>query len=339
MIDYRLPLNRREYFDKLYGLNLTHGIMPGLVYLYMPELTRRYGWDAEQRLWFAFLNGLTQNPITSLRLFTRLPSVPPAGAALTGFEKWFNDEWDTLQFDTDRRYQKKETVQAVKTYAQLVAEHGSQVNMLTGSYEELWDRVRNHYFSFGRLSSFSYLEYVFLNGYGADCDDLLFSDKSGSRSHRNGMLFLIGRDDLVFDKRAENGFNGEYEKFYEMCHWLHLKAENILIEFAEQNHDTPYVSYFTLESNLCTFKNHFFGRRYPGVYADMAQERIEWADARGQHTFTEVFKDIRAEGLPDWLRAECETERLSLREKAGIFPRTGQPYRAEYFITENLEHA
>jgi hypothetical protein len=39
--DYRLPENRREYFDKLYGLNLTYGIMPGLVYLYMPELAQR----------------------------------------------------------------------------------------------------------------------------------------------------------------------------------------------------------------------------------------------------------------------------------------------------------
>ncbi|NDC48641.1 MAG: hypothetical protein EBZ61_06135 [Micrococcales bacterium] len=339
MIDYRLLENRRGYFDKLYGLNLTHGIMPGLVYLYMPELAQRYGWDAEQRLWFAFLNGMTQNPITSLRLFTRLPSVPPARAALTGFEKWFNDEWDTLQFDTDRRYQKKETVQAIKTYAELVAEHGSQVNMLTGPYDQLWDLVRNRYFSFGRLSSFSYLEYVFLNGYGADCDDLLFSDKSGSRSHRNGMLFLLGRDELVWDKRANNEFDGNYDNFGKMCSWLNGQAENILFEFSEQNQDIQYVSYFTLESNLCTFKNHFFGRRYPGVYADMAQERIEWADARGQQTFTEVFKDIRAEGLPDWLRAECETERLSLREKAGIFPRTGQPYRAEYFITENLEHA
>ena len=62
--DYRITENRRKYFDALYKMNLTYGVMPGLVYLYMPELARRYGWDAEQRLWFAFLNGLTQNPIT-----------------------------------------------------------------------------------------------------------------------------------------------------------------------------------------------------------------------------------------------------------------------------------
>ena len=88
--DYRLPENRKEYFTALYKMNLEHGVMPGLVYLYMPELARRYGWDAEQKLWFAFLNGLTQNPITSLRLLTRLPMVPPASAQLTHFNDWFN---------------------------------------------------------------------------------------------------------------------------------------------------------------------------------------------------------------------------------------------------------
>ena len=332
--DYRLRENRREYFDKLYGLNLTYGVMPGLVYLYMPELARRYDWDAEQRLWFAFLNGLTQNPITSMSLAKRLPSVPPPNAKLTQFSEWFNSEWDRLQFDTDRRYQKTHTPEAIRTYANLVAEHGgSQAAMLSGkTYAELWALVRGRYHSFGRLSSFSYLEYVYLNGFGADCDDLLFSDKSGSRSHRNGMLFLTGNDQLVWDKRAGNGFDGSYFNFEGMCTWMSREADNLLFDFSEQNHDIPNVNNFTLESNLCTFKNHFFGRRYPGVYADMAWERIEWADARGLSEVTAVFKDIRSLELPEWLRAECETERLSLKEKARIFPTTGQPYRAEHFL-------
>jgi hypothetical protein len=87
-----------------------------------------------------------------------------------------------------------------------------------------------------------------------------------------------------------------------------------------------------MESNLCTFKNHFFGRRYPGVYADMAHERIEWAEARDQGAYTDVFKDIRSELLPDWLRTECETVPLTVKQKAAVFPGTGAPFRAEYFL-------
>lgn len=333
MTDYRLPQNRAVYFDKLYKLNLEHGIMPGLVYLYMPELARRYDWDAEQKLWFAFLNGLTQNPITSLRLFDQLPAVPPAGAALSKFTDWFNAEWDTLQFDTDRRYQKRDTVEAIKTYAKLVEEFGSQEAMLTGKpYSELWNIVRNRYYSFGRLSSFSYLEYVYLNGFGADCDDLIFADKSGSKSHRNGMLFLLGFDNLVWDKRLDNGQDGNYPDFKKMCGWLTTESEKHLEQFKLTHPDLKHAGKFTMESNLCTFKNHFFGRRYPGVYADMAQERIEWADARDQGAYTEVFKDMRAELLPEWLRAECEDDRFTIKANAAVFPETGLPFRAEYFL-------
>jgi len=337
MIDYRFPENRVEYFNLLYQLNLQHKVMPGLVYLYMPEIAARYDWDAEQKLWFAFLNGLTQNPITSLNLMSRLPIVPPTVAKLTVFTDWFNENWDVLQFDTDRRYQKKDTIQAIKAYARLVEEHKTQEAMLTGkSYKELWDLVRNNYVSFGRLSSFSYLEYVYLNGFGADCDDLLFEDKSGSKSHRNGMLFLLGQDQHVWDKRLDNGCKGEYDNFKSMCGYLKREAKGYLRDFYTKRYPHQHVGNFTMESNLCTFKNHFFGRRYPGVYADMAQERIEWADERGLKHITSVFKDIRSNSLPEWLRSECEKERLPLKQKAAIFPSTGRPYRAEYFITGEL---
>ena len=329
--DYRLPENRLEYFTQLYRLNLDYGIMPGLVYLYMPELARINGWNDEDKLWFAFLNGLTQNPITSLRLMSELPSVPPVGAMLTKFDEWFNANWDTLQFDTDRRYQKKETVKAIKIYALLVDEYGSQTKMLTDkTYKELWDLVYNRYHSFGRLSSFSYLEYVHLNGFGADCDNLLFNDKSGSKSHRNGMLFLLGLDNMVWDKRMVNGHDGNYTDLKKMCNWLESQAANYL-----QNCGVEKASRFTMESNLCTFKNHFFGRRYPGVYADMAQERIEWADSRGLHKFTETFKNIRDDKLPRWLRVECENQRLTSKQKAVMFPGTGAPFRGEFFLNKD----
>lgn len=336
MKDYRLPENRREYFDALYRLNLQHGIMPGLVYLYMPALAEHYRWGAEDKLWFAFLNGMTQNPITSLRLFKQLPECPPAGAALRGFEEWFNREWDTLQFDTDRRYQKKDTVDAVKVYAQAVHHFGSQADMLAAdtAYSDLWARVRGMYKSFGRLSAFSYLEYVRIMGFGSDCDTLHFEDKSGSKSHRNGMFFLLGFDNLVWDKRQPDSHSGEYENFSSMCGWLESQASDYLRQFYTERYPHWAVGRFTLESNLCTFKNHFFGRRYPGVYADMAWERIEWADARSQQAHTEIFKEIRAAKLEPWLREECWLggKKLTLKERAAQFPTTGQPFRGEYFL-------
>lgn len=334
MKDYRLKENRLEYFTALYKMNLEHGVMPGVVYLYMPKLAEYYGWDDEQKLLFAFYNGMTQNPITSLRIFKQLPECPPAGAALGKFDAWFNDNWGTLQFDTDRVKNKRNTVAGIKSYAQLVSEHGGFQALLWAqgqSYAEAWGKA-NSVHSFGRLSTFSYLEYVRIMGYGAQCADLMFEDFDGSRSHRNGALFLQGMDDLVFDKRAENGHNGKYDNFTGMCAWLGRKSDEFLSNFSFCSPDTPDVGYFTLESQYCQWKNGFFKRRFPGVYADMGLDRIKWYDERGMRELTEPFKAIRAAHLPEWLREECEGKPLPRAKKAAQFAETGFPYRGEYFL-------
>jgi len=331
--DFRLKANREELFNGLYKFNLKHRIMPGLVYLYLPELANMFHWEDEQKLWFAFLNGLTQNPITSLRLFLQLDQVPKPGDDLKSFGAWFDDNWHNLQFDTDRKYQKKETTEAIRQYARLVAEHGTQAKMLTQSYEDLWRLVSTKYFSFGRLSSFSYLEYVHIYGYGADCTSLNFRDKTGSKSHRNGMLLLIGNDHLVWDKRQPGSHDGDYGNLEMICEFLEEAATTRIGKFMQQHPGTPNVSRFTFESNLCTFKNHFFGHRYPGVYADMAYQRILKAKESGLRELASIFLLIRKLRLPSYLLMEREKPGApTIKQRAMQFKRTGFPYRGELFL-------
>jgi len=330
MVDYRLPQHRRAYFHSLYEMTLQYGVSPNLVYLYLPALAKHYGWTAEERYWYAFLNGLTQNCITSLRLFNVCPAVPTA-AELQRLGQYFSDNWSSLQYDTDRRYQKAETIDAIAAYAQAVDNSGgTQERMLSGkSFAQLWATARS-YKSFGRLSAFSYLEYLYISGLGADCSSMFFNDRSGSRSHRNGILYLLGLDTLVWDRRSGNGFDGNYSDFEQLCVYLEYHAGLLLQQQAERQLH-PHACRYTLESVLCTFKNHFFGRRYAGVYADISWQRIQWADDRGQREHTEVFKAIRAQHLPVWLRDECSAaDQPSIAARAGMFPSTGQPYRMEY---------
>lgn len=331
-VDYRDKSDRTHYFHALYDVTLKHGVMPGLVYLYMPNLKQSLAWSGEQALWFAFLNGMTQNPLTSLLLMQQLPDCPGPADDISAFETWFNAQWPGLFFDTDRLKNKRNTVPAIKSYAKLVAEHGSQVEMLTNkSYPELWDLVSQNYYSFGRLSTFSYLEYVRIMGYGAACTDLMFEDKGGSKSHRNGMLFYLGQDHLVNDPRAKNGFDGQYDNFEAMCAWL-TKQANVAIKTHIEHSPHPDVGYFTFESQCCAFKNNFFGRRYPGVYSDMAYERLLKHElAWGKDAASKLLWDIRTL-LPDWLRNEAKNDKLTIPERAKIFPRTGFPYRGEHFL-------
>ena len=106
MIDYRLKENRLNYFKHLYNLNLVYGVHPGLVYLYMPELKAHYRWDDEKSLWFATINGHTQNPITSMRLLEVMPEIPQSNEEWKTAQAWFDKEWSRLSFDTDRNKQK-----------------------------------------------------------------------------------------------------------------------------------------------------------------------------------------------------------------------------------------
>lgn len=333
MTDYRPPGERQTYFDALYRMNLKHGVMPGCVYLYMPALKHHFGWDEETALWFAFLNGCTQNPLTSLRLLERLPAPPTAPAEMTAFKEWFDAEWPRLQFDTDRRYAKKDTPAAIWSYAKQLAHHpGSYAAMYAEmDWQNLWNFTTNQITSFGRLSAFSYLEYVRIMGHGADCADLLFEDRSGSRSHRNGMLFLCNMDHLVWDKRASGGFDGSYQDFGKMCAWLTKQADLKLLEFGV-GEGLKDATRFTFESQLCTFKNSFFGRRYPGVYADMGYERMTWyRDNVGIDKNLVLIERVR-DGLPDWLRLEVKHDGLTIAQRGAMFPSTGVPYRAEHFL-------
>ena len=328
-LDYRRSENRHAYFTQLYELNLDQKILAGLVYLYFPNLKHHFGWDQETALWFAFLNGMTQNPLTSLRIFSRWPQ-PLAPKELPVFQEWFDAEWPRLQYDTDRKYAKVGTPQAIKSYIELISEHGSQTQMLTGkTFAELWKLVNSRYYTFGRLSAFSYLEFVYIMGAGAECDNLFLTDKEGSRSHRNALLLLTGRDHLVWDKRMKNGFDGKYEDFPKLCAELAEDANEYLMEHAPR---LPHAGLFTLETNLCTWKNTHFGYRYPGVYSDLAYDRLKWYEQHiGPDQHTQLLWGIR-EQLEGWLRNEVRNDGLTLRQRAAIFPTTGYPYRGEYFL-------
>jgi hypothetical protein len=327
-MDYRLKENRQIYNDKLYLLNLKYGIMPGLVYFYMPRLAALKSWHMEDKLWFAFINGMTQNPLTSMRIYREFPEVPVYPLERERFEEWFNESWAGLQFDTDRRHQKRDTVKAVETYAALVNEFGSQERMFS-DFNHNWKFVRENYYGFGRLSTWSYLEYVMIMGLGTDASAFYFDELDGSRSHRNGALFLFGYDDQVSDKRTPQGKHDKYDNFEKMCGWLEEACSSTVERLKAVD---PQSSRFTFESQLCQFKNHFFGRRYPGVYSDMAHERLKWyEDKHGADELTKLFYEMR-EDLPAWLRAESEVKSIPSKQKAGLFPATGVPYRAEHFL-------
>ena len=320
-MDFREPQYRREVFLNFYEYHLKYKSHPGAVYYVMPYLAEKYEWDFETRLWFAFINGATQNPLTSWVLFQRFPVFSEVN--LDEMEKWHRAYWRNLDYDTDRRYQKGHFVEMVTNYKELIGsktqvEYFSDICDTGDVYEnfkKLWDVVFNDFFMYGRLSTFSYTEYLKIMGLNIDCGDLFIFDKSGSKSHRNGLCVVLGRDD--YDVRKDNeDLPQEFVKGHtkELMGWLETEGELLLKDAKERFKGSDFfedVNYYTLESTLCCYKSwHRKNRRYPNVYNDMFFDRIkkaemrDWYEIDGLSTNFRDFWEAREKYLPEHMRRE-----------------------------------
>ncbi len=331
-MDFRLPEYRREVFLRFYEFHLKHRSHPGAVYYVLPHLAHVHVWTVEQRLWFAYINGNTQHPPTSWLIFQQFPDVHTLDPAK--LEAWFKSVYARLAFDTDRRYFKKSFLVCVANYRKLLGgrsqEEFFQRGMTEGdpqmSFRTLWDYVGKHYEFFGRLSVFSYLEYLRIMGVPIECDQLFLHDLNGSKSHRNGMCKVMGRDDLDWHD-SNPGFAGSYTP--QVIGWLTEEAEMLLTEARARMAGKTYVQdvgYFTLESALCTYKSwHRPNRRYPNCYNDMFLDRLRASEATWGKQF-ESFWAARKAFLPEHLRLEDNPADCGLKPaKQNHYLKTGQP--------------
>jgi hypothetical protein len=173
-----------------------------------------------------------------------------------------------------------------------------------GGFPEMW-KAATSIPTFGRLSAFSYLEYLRIMDIPFDCETLFLDDLSGSKSHRNGLCKVMGLDQ--FDWHDSNpSFDGKYPK--DLIEFLTIAGENLRDDMWIRAKDKGYrgdVSYFTLESTLCTYKSwHRPNRRYPNVYNDMLYYRIKNVQEKWAGEDLGVFWQAREDNLPTHLRLE-----------------------------------
>lgn len=302
-VDWREPERRRQAFLDFFDFHTRYGIHPGCVYFLIPWLRRRYGWDSEQAYWFAFLNGNTQNPLTTLQLHRR-GDRPEHAADMLG---WYDEHVNQLPWDTDRRYHRRALRASVDGYVRMLGGE-LQVDFWAavagGGWRSVW-AAATAIPTFARLSGWSFCDYLHICGTDLACNDLMLDDKSGSRSHRNGLCIVNGLD--VYDWHQSNpSFDGRYPR--RLLTHLDGRAWGLLADARDRAEGKPWqrdVTALTLESALCTYKGwHRPNRRYPGVYADMLYDRIRQAEERFPDDDFTPFWQARRECLPPWLRLE-----------------------------------
>jgi hypothetical protein len=338
-LDFRQPQYRRQVFLDFYRFHLEHRSHPGGVYFAMPWLANHMDMDQEQKLWMAFINGCSQNIVSTYIIMKQFPSLQTTDT--DRLNDWWNANHQRFKagsgWDSDRKYFKIGQTgfpQCVASYKALLGDR-TQVqffealcpNTLSHGLEEnfrtAWHNIKGQVLSMGRLSTFSYLEYLRIVGVPLDCDSLFLDDISGSKSHRNGLCKVLGRDDLD-DYETENPTFPGYHK--DTIKWLKEEGALLLAD-AKATIDHPDVSYFTLESTLCCYKSwHRPNRRYANVYMDMMYDRIRYAEQEWGEKAVEQFWVMRQECLPKHLRLEDNPHDPGLsKPKQNHYRLTGQP--------------
>lgn len=303
-LDFRLPQYRREVFLRFYEYHIKYKGHAGAVYYAFPYIFEQMNMTTEEKYWFCFINGCSQNVITTYIIFTHFPSLQELN--LEQLLDWFYHNYKRFGWDTDRRYFKNSFIEDVKHYKALLngntQEHYFNTICNTDNpytnFDNLWEVVLKQYKHFGRLSTFSYIEYLKIAGLNVDCSQLFLDDIKGSKSHRNALCKVLGRDDLDWHKENQPEYTPE------LIEWLTKEGEQLLKE-AKQRINDPDVSYFTLETTLCCFKGWFrVNRRYPNVYNDMFLDRIKYAEANWPELDLTIFRKSRVKYLPNYLRIE-----------------------------------
>ena len=105
-MDFRKPEYRREVFKRLYEFNLKYKAHAGFVYGAFPYLNEKLKLDEEQKLWLGFINGCSQNIVTSWIIFQEFPDLK--NVDINKLEDWWNENYIKFMvgkgWDLDRRY-------------------------------------------------------------------------------------------------------------------------------------------------------------------------------------------------------------------------------------------
>ena len=329
--DWRLPEHRREAFQRFYSFHLKYRTHPGCVYFLLPHLAQRmYGGHptVQQLAWIVWLNGNTQNPVTTQLILEAAPNPEDYWDAI----EFVDENFTRLEWDTDRRHQKSKFGVATAQWAEAHGRGYAAAEGWLDAAADGWAGVWKHALSqpyMGRLSAWSMSEYakILLPGM-PDSSTLLLHDKTGSQSHRNGLALIAGFDSVYWPPEAADLMG--------LVPRLEALGESLLQEARERNPGHPDVGYLTLESALCTYKSwHKPNRRYPNVYADMHHNRIVRAEERFGDRF-ELQWEARAEALPSHLRLECNPNDPGLSPaKQNHYRETGEPIMLTEFGIPN----
>jgi len=238
----------------------------------------RFEYNTEQRLWLTWIYGTTYYWPTAYIVWNEFPDMELCG--VDRLTDWNNTNYDRLRYQTDTKWNKGHLAEQFISYKKFVGDD-SQYKALTRGFVgdpikdfyTLWNTV-NSFHKFGRYSSWFYIQALKQTcDIPVDVDSLWFHDYSGSRSHRNGMCYAVGKEDWIDQKLDKD-----------QTDFLESKGKEILAEVKKRYPEVAHkADFFAMETVLCSFKKLFRRKhgRYLGYYLDRQAEEIKKVEEDG----------------------------------------------------------
>jgi hypothetical protein len=293
MVDYRKLENRKDAF--LYWCDWSvknKDVDPALWML--NYLFDRYEHNIEQKYWIAWIYGTTYHLPAAWIVWNEFPDYDLVDQDRL---QWWNDKnYKKLRYQTDTKYNKGYLPQQFESYKKFIEYNNPKktqrqrfANIVEkGSFDFAWNTISKNMYKFGRYSTWYYMQTL------KDCvglellpDDLKLDDYNGSKSHRNGLCFALGKDDWV------------NKKLHKSCiEYLNYEAANLQNEL--KNKYGTVMDLYEMETLLCSFKKIFRKSRgrYLGYYLDRQAQEIKKVEQDGWNGVDwQVFWDAREETL------------------------------------------
>jgi hypothetical protein len=330
-MDYRIKENRREAFIRWYAWSLKYDDCDPAVWA-TNYLNERYEHNDEERIWLAWLYGNTYQLPTAWVLKNEFPDFELA--TVDRITQWNTTNYKRLRYQTDTKWNKGHLPEMFASYQKFIGNR-SQREALESYYgdteeqnfDNLWNTLKGSLHKFGRYSTWFYMQHLkHTANIRINPTSLMLDQHDGSRSHRNGLLYALGREDLVDRKLTVQ----EYERLEKDSASIILEMKSRFPELISQ------LDYFTMETCLCSFKKLFRESRgrYLGYYLDRQAEEIQVAESDGWYGIEwQVMWDSRNETID----LRLDTKRGIEKEKFSAFLRSGNLDRLDWMFDDKVD--
>lgn len=271
----------------------------------------RFEYNEEQRLWLTWIFGTTYFWPTTYVIWNEFPDMHLVG--VDRLKNWNNENYKRLRYQTDTKWNKGHLPEQFVSYKDWVGDK-SQASAITTKFDgdpvkdfyTLWEEV-NTWHKFGRYSAWFYIQALKqCCNIPVDVDSLWLHDYSGSRSHRNGLCYAVGRDEWIDEKLSKDQIS-----------FLESVAKDLLSKTRDlYPHVAHKADFFAMETALCSFKKLFrrVQGRYMGYYLDRQAEEIQKAEGDNWIgiDWTPMW-DARNELLiPEFLNMKVSKEKMNM---------------------------